>query len=99
MSAVGRFLLGLLLGFILGAAGVGYLVQSGAGDLIVRRTEAVQDLQRRLGEVEQERDQLGRRLEEVSTRAGRMESAFNELEHRFRELEQQAPGGPSRPAE
>lgn len=94
-----RFLLALLLGFILGAATTVYLIHSGAGDLVIRRTEAVQDLQRRLEEVEQQRDQLGRQLEDVNGRASRMESSFSELERRFRELEQQRGGSaPSPPS-
>lgn len=81
-----RFLFALLLGFIVGAGTMVYLVQSGAGDFVVRRAEAVQDLERRLREVELQRDQLGRSLEDVSARASRMEGAFADLERRFREL-------------
>ena len=84
--AVIRFLFALLLGFILGAAGTLYLVHSGAGDFMIRRTEVVQDLERRLRGVELERDQLGRNLEDVNARASRMEAAFSDLERRFREL-------------
>ena len=84
--AVIRFLFALLLGFILGAAGTLYLVHSGAGDFMIRRTEVVQDLERRLRGVELERDQLGRNLEDVNARASRMEAAFVDLERRFREL-------------
>jgi len=85
--AVIRFLFALLLGFILGAGTVVYLVQSDAGNLVIRRSEAVQDLERRLREAELARDQLGRNLEEVASRAARMEQSFNELERRFRELD------------
>ena len=38
-----RFLFVLLLGFILGVGATLYLIHSGAGDLVIRRTEAVQD--------------------------------------------------------
>ena len=44
---------------------------------------------RRLHDVETERDQLGRQLEDVVSRAGRMEAAFSELEKRFHELGQE----------
>jgi ABC-type phosphate transport system auxiliary subunit len=84
-----RFLFALLLGVIIGAGGVLYLVQSGAGDFVIRRTEAVQDLERRLRDVETQRDQLGRQLDDVVGRAGRMEAAFSEMERRFRELQTQ----------
>ena len=89
MGSVLRFLFALLLGIIIGAGGAGYLIQSGAGDLIIRRTEAVQDLERRLHDVEQQRDLLVRQLDDVVGRSGRMETAFGDLEKRFRELQQQ----------
>jgi uncharacterized protein (DUF3084 family) len=85
--AVFRFLFALLLGVMLGGGSVVYLVHSGAGDFLIRSTEPVQDLERRLREVELQRDQLGRQLEDVIGRAGRMEGAFTDLERRFRELE------------
>ena len=85
--AVIRFLFALLLGFLLGAGTVGYLVQSDAGNLVIRRSEAVQDLERRLREAELARDQLGRNLEDVATRAARMEQSFHELERRFQEMD------------
>jgi len=89
MASVVRFLLGLLLGFVAGAGTTLYLVQSGAGDLVIARTAAVQDLQHRLTDVEQQRDQLRRQLDDVVGRAGRMESSFSDLERRFRELQDQ----------
>lgn len=85
--AVIRFLFALLLGFVLGAGATVYVVQSGAGDLVIRRAEVVQDLERRLREVEQQRDQVGRQLEDVVARSGRMESAFTELERRFHDMQ------------
>ncbi|HSV08147.1 MAG TPA: hypothetical protein VLI07_16660 [Candidatus Binatus sp.] len=96
-----RFLFVLLLGVILGIAATVYLIHSGAGDLVIRRTEAVQDMERRLHDVEQQRDSLSRQLDDVVGRAGRMEASFGALEKRFHELEQQLeqahPGG-ERPA-
>lgn len=94
MAAVMRFLFALLLGVLLGAAGMGYLLQSGAGDFVIRRTEAVQDLERRLADAEKQRDQVGRQLEDVIGRAARMEQSFTDLERRFRTLE--AGGSPPR---
>jgi hypothetical protein len=95
-----RFLFALLLGFVLGSSAVLYLIHSGAGDFLIRRTEPVQDLERRLRDVELQRDQLGRQLDDVIGRAGRMESAFADMEKRFgalqRELEA-ARGEPARP--
>jgi hypothetical protein len=97
-----RFLFALLLGFILGTGTVLYLIHSGAGDFMIRRTEPMQDLERRLREVEQQRDQLGRQLDDVMARAGRMESAFADLERRFRDLQHEVGtprGEPARPGE
>ena len=87
MAGVMRFLFALLLGVLLGAVGMAYLLQSGAGDFFIRRTEAVQDLERRLAEAEKQRDQVGRQLDDVIGRATRMEQSFTDLERRFRALE------------
>jgi hypothetical protein len=89
MVGVTRFLFALLLGVVIGFVGTAYLIHSGAGDFVIRRTDAVQDLERRLREVEQQRDLLGRQLEDVVSRASRMETSFGDLERRFRELEQE----------
>ena len=102
MASLVRFLFALLLGFLAGAGTTVYLIHSGAGDFVIRRTAAVQDMERRLREVEQQRDQLGRQLDDVIGRAGRMEASFGELERRFREIQQQldaARSGSARPAE
>jgi uncharacterized protein (DUF3084 family) len=87
--AVMRFLFALLLGFIAGAGTTLYVIHSGAGDMVIRRTDVVQDVERRLRDVEQQRDQLSHQLEEVLARAGRMEAAFGNLEQRFRALQQE----------
>ncbi len=91
-----RVLFALLLGFILGVGTTVWMLQSGAGVAILRATEPVQDLERRLHDMEQQRDQLGRQLEDVVARAGRMEGSFTDLERRFhdlqRELDERRPG-------
>ena len=92
-----RFLFALMLGFLVGAGSVLYLIHSGAGDFVIRRTEPVQDLERRLREVELQRDQLGRQLDDVVNRASRMETSFAELERRFRELERETGRDTQRP--
>jgi hypothetical protein len=97
-----RFLFALLLGFILGTGSVLYLIHSGAGDFMIRRTEPVQDLERRLHDVEQQRDQLGRQLDDVLNRAARMESSFADLERRFGNLQREleaARGEPEHPGQ
>lgn len=86
MTAVLRYLFAVLLGVVLGAGGTIYLIQSDAGNLLVRRTDVVQDLQRRLAGMEEQRNQLGRQLEDVAARSARMEQAFTELERKFQGL-------------
>jgi hypothetical protein len=92
-----RFLFALLLGFILGTGTVLYMIHSGAGDFMIRRTEPVQDLERRLRDVEQQRDQLGRQLDDVMARASRMEAAFADIERRFHDLQRELESAPGRP--
>jgi hypothetical protein len=96
-----RFLFALLLGFVLGCGTLLYLIHSGAGDFLVRRTEPVQDMERRLREAELQRDQLGRQLGDVASRATRMESAFADMERRFKDLERERDtrAGAERPGE
>jgi phage shock protein A len=60
----------------------------------VRRTDVVQDLERRLHGMEQQRDALNRQLEDVIARSGRMEQAFSDLERRFRSLDAERPPAP-----
>jgi hypothetical protein len=81
-----RFLFALLLGFVIGAGTTLWFVQSGGGDLLIRRTDVVQDLERRLREMEEQRNALSRQLEDVLGRATRMEASFGDLERRFREI-------------
>jgi hypothetical protein len=94
-----RTLFSFLLGLIAGVGLTLYLLHSDAGVAFLRATEPVQDMERRLRDMEQQRDQLGRQLEDVVTRSGRMESSFNDLERRFRDLqheldERRGPGAP-----
>ena len=79
-----RFLFALLLGFVVGAGTMLWLVQSGAGDFMIRRTEVVQDMERKVRDLEQQRDSLTRTLEDVASRTERMEKLFNDLEAKYR---------------
>lgn len=92
-----RFLFALLLGFVVGVGGATYFFSSGAGDLLIRKTDAVQDMERRLRDVETQRDQLARQLEDVAARAQRMEQAFMTLERRFNGMAHGGDDPPSRP--
>ena len=84
--AIIRFLFALLLGFLVGAGTMLWLVQSGAGDFVIRRAEIVQDLERKVSALEQQRDSLTRNLENVATRMERVEGKFNDLTRRYEEL-------------
>jgi phage shock protein A len=81
-----RFLFALLVGFLAGAGTMLWLVQSGAGDFMIRRTEVVQDMERKVRDLEQQRDSLTRTLEDVASRTERMEKVFNDLEAKYRAL-------------
>ena len=99
MTAIIRYLFAFMLGMLVGAGAIGYLTfQSDAGNVLVRKTDVVQDLERRLRENEEQRNDLARKLEEVAARAARMEQSFGELERRFRGLtpadERAAPAAP-----
>jgi hypothetical protein len=98
MKSVMWFLFALLLGIVLGFGASIYVVQSEAGNVLVRKTEVVQDLERRLQGMEQQRDALGRQLEDVAGRAGRMEAAFTDLEKKFRALADERGTGAPPPA-
>ncbi len=93
MRGMMQFLFALMLGVLIGAGGTAYLIQSDAGNLLVRRTEVVQDLQRRLDGAEEQRNLLSRQLEDVVARSGRMEQAFGELERRFKAMDAERGGG------
>ena len=58
--AVIRFLFALLLGFVIGAGTALWLVQSGAGDFMIRRTAVVQDMELKVRDLEQQRDRFTR---------------------------------------
>jgi len=86
-----RIVLALLVGFICGAGATMYLLQSGAADLFIRKTEVVAELERKLADAERQRNDL-------VERAGRMEAAFGDLEKRFRALQEEMARA-QRPAE
>ena len=75
MTRVVQFMLALLIGYIAGAGSVVYLLHSGAGVAFLRATEPVQDLEHRLRDVETQRDQLARQLEDVVSRSSRLETS------------------------
>lgn len=86
LQTIGRTLVTFVLGAVTGAAGTGWLFYSGAGDFVLKPGPIVQDLERRLDEVEAQRDQLGRSLEDVVRRAEESEARFRGLEQRLQAM-------------
>jgi len=86
LQTIGRFLMGLLLGIIVGAGGVWWLMSSGAADFMLKTSHYVQDLERRVQEFGEQRAQLARQLEDVEGRLGKMADGYEALERRFRDL-------------
>lgn len=97
--AFARILLALLLGYLLGIGSAIYGLHAGAGDFVIRKTEIVQDIERRLHDSETQRDQLGRQLSDMVTRAGKMEQSFTDLERKFQDIERARNAEAPRPVE
>jgi hypothetical protein len=86
LQTIGRFLMGLLLGILIGAGGVWWLMSSGAADFMLRTSHYVQDLERRVQEFGEQRAQLARQLEDMEGRLGKMADGYEALERRFQDL-------------
>jgi hypothetical protein len=86
LQTIGRFLMGLLLGIIIGAGSVWWFISSGAADSMLRTSHYVQDLERRVEEFGEQRAQLARQLEDMEGRLGKMADGYEALERRFRDL-------------
>jgi hypothetical protein len=98
LQTIGRFLMGLLLGIIVGAGGVWWLMSSGAADFMLKTSHYVQDLERRVAEFGEQRNQLARQLEGLEGRLGKMADAYEALEKRFLELNASRNGAGAAPA-
>ena len=91
LQSIGRFVMGLLLGILIGAGGVWWLMSSGAADFMLRTSHYVQDLERRVEEFGEQRAQLARQLEDMEGRLGKMADSYEALERRFRSLAESTP--------
>ena len=91
LQSIGRFVMGLLLGILIGAGGVWWLMSSGAADFMLRTSHYVQDLERRVQEFDEQRAQLARQLEDMEGRLGKMANGYEALERRFRSLAESNP--------
>lgn len=84
-----RFLFGFLVGVIIGAGGTGYFFSTaGGGDYLLASSQRVQKLEQDLQRVSQERDVVTKKLEETTSQIQVMAGKFDELERRFRALEE-----------
>lgn len=99
MVAFARILLALLLGYLLGVGTALYGLHAGAGDFVIKKTEVVQDIERRLRDSESQRDQLGRQLNDMISRSEKMEKSFTDLERKFQDMERTRPNEPTRGVE
>ncbi len=92
-----RFVIGFLIGVILGAAGMGaFLVVGHGSDYFVSASPRVRELEAGLREGQHEREWLRARLTEANDALGRLESRFVGLAQRFESLAGQPPLAPPR---
>lgn len=82
-----RFLIGLLLGMILGIAGTtAFLITAGGGDYFIGASPRVRELETSLKTASTEREFLRKRLGEADEAMARLESRFSALASRFEVL-------------
>jgi cell division protein FtsB len=96
-----KVLFAFLLGFILGAFGIGFLVTSGAGNYLIAPVIAanprVQELEGKIRDVEDQRATLGRQLDKLSDRLEQIGTRFEDLQRRFEALQRVATSAPQPP--
>jgi len=96
-----KVLFAFLLGFILGALGIGFLVTSGAGNYLIAPVIAanprVQELESKIRDVEDQRASLGRQLDKLSDRLEQIGNRFEDLQRRLEALQRVAAGTPQPP--
>lgn len=86
-----------LLGFILGVVGFGFLVTSGAGNVlmapVIAANPRVQELEGKIREVEEQRASLGRQLDKLADRLEQIGTHFEDLQRRFEVLQRSGGAG------
>jgi hypothetical protein len=86
-----RFVIGLLLGLLLGIAGASaFLITAGGGDYLIVSSPRVRELEASLKQAEQERQWFSKRLDEFSDLTTKLESRFASLATRFEALSTEA---------
>lgn len=88
-----RFIIGLLLGLLLGIGGTAaFLITAGGGDYLVATSPRVRELEASLKSADQDRDWLRKRLAEANDVTSRLETRFVALSSRFEQLVSGASG-------
>ncbi|MEW6268282.1 MAG: hypothetical protein AB1689_03170, partial [Thermodesulfobacteriota bacterium] len=89
-----RFIIGLLLGLLLGIGGTAaFLITAGGGDYLVVSSPRVRELEAALKNVDQDRQWLRERLDEANDALAKLESRFSGLAARFEAMSGEAGRG------
>ena len=82
-----RFIIGLLLGLLLGIGGTAaFLITAGGGDYLIVSSPRVKELEGSLKNVDQDRQWLRARLAEANESLAKLESRFSSLAARFESM-------------
>lgn len=82
-----RFIIGLLLGLLIGIGGTAaFLITAGGGDYLIVSSPRVRELEASLKNVDQDRQWLRSRLEEANDALAKLESRFSSLAARFESM-------------
>lgn len=91
-----RFIIGLLLGLLIGIAGTAaFLITAGGGDYLIVASPRVKELEGSLKNVDQDRQWLRSRLAEANDSLAKLESRFSALAARFESMAASQPGSGS----
>lgn len=89
-----RFIIGLLLGLLLGIGGTAaFLITAGGGDYLIVSSPRVRELEAALKNVDQDRQWLRTRLDEANESLAKLESRFSGLAARFESMAASQTGG------
>jgi hypothetical protein len=89
-----RFIIGLLLGLLLGIGGTAaFLITAGGGDYLIVSSPRVRELEASLKNVDQDRQWLRTRLDEANESLAKLESRFSGLAARFESMAGAAASG------
>jgi hypothetical protein len=75
-----RFLIGLLIGTIVGVVGTAYFFSTGGGDYLIASSPRVRHLEEALNRANQELERMAKKLEEAAATIEKVSAKFAELE-------------------